>query len=446
MTKYMQSQDGTYPALHSLRPCARLSSYFNEQTIPLNPYFLLAFYLSVFRSLFSFLSVIGLSFISPIRYTTVPKELELTSNRSGLFLSRLVNLFFVQELAKILSQLLFLCTALYTLLHWHALHFSWWLKVLVFAVVYLVIELSATALVSRFASTLLPFIFKPFLLSARVLAWFLAPPSPLFPVIRRFLPKKSPLEWACRDRELAVLIQAEDENLNVIERIQRRLIRNVQSLPDTPVEKVMTPRSEIFALSSDVSREDVLRHVLQEEYSRVPVYAKDLDDIQGMLYAKDLLTDSKQALSNLLRPIHFVSAHQRVDDLFREFKQERIHIAIVVDEHGGTAGLVTMEDLLEEIFGEIQDEHDEEYVWYHKVSEGEYIISAQAELEQCTQLLSCEFEGGDERTLGGFLLHRFGEVPKVGDSLEYSGLLFRVVRADPHRILDIHVRPQEQST
>jgi CBS domain containing-hemolysin-like protein len=199
----------------------------------------------------------------------------------------------------------------------------------------------------------------------------------------------------------------------------------------------------MVSLAASATLEEVIDKVIDEGHSRIPVYEDTIDEIIGILYAKDLLpflkpsTDGQPGLRSLLRTPVFVPESMSVDDLLHEFQRRKVHIAIVLDEYGGTAGLVTIEDLLEEIVGEIQDEYDEEEPLIVRLSDDEARIDGRADVDDLGELFDTDLGLEDEDeydTVGGLIYHRIGGVPKPGDQVQVDGLTLTVETTDGRRV------------
>jgi len=213
-------------------------------------------------------------------------------------------------------------------------------------------------------------------------------------------------------------------------------------------KEVMTPRLDMVDLDVSSSFKEVLDCVVENGYSRVPVYEDSRDNIKGVLYIKDLLPHLKKDESfqwqKLIRPAYFVPETKMIDDLLRDFQANKIHIAIVVDEFGGTSGIVTMEDIIEEIVGEINDEYDEEERSYVKINDHTYVFEAKTLLSDFYKIVKIDSDSfedveGDADTLAGLLLEIKGEFPKLHEKLEYGHYLFEVLEMDARRILKVKV-------
>jgi len=236
---------------------------------------------------------------------------------------------------------------------------------------------------------------------------------------------------------------AEDQRL--MEGDERRLLQSIVEFSDTLVREVMTPRPDIVAITEDARIADLRALFGDQEYSRIPVYKENLDNILGVIFVKDLIRlagdwkDSDSILP-LLRPATFVPETKRVSDLLKEFQRKQVQLAIVVDEYGGTAGLATLEDLLEEIVGEIRDEYDVEAETVVDVGQGTYVFSGKANFDEVRDRLHVEIEPEGFETVGGYVLTRVGRVPSVGETFELDGLVVEVVEAERRRIHRVKIR------
>jgi putative hemolysin len=226
---------------------------------------------------------------------------------------------------------------------------------------------------------------------------------------------------------------------------ERKLLRSVVDFGDTLVREVMTPRPDIVAIKDVHTVRDLKTLVAQQEYSRVPVYRENLDNIVGLVVVKDLLQTAEwppldQPVSALMRAAMFVPDTKRVAGLLKEFQQRRDQLAIVVDEYGGTAGLVTIEDLLEELVGEIRDEYDIEAEPIVQENDDTYAFSAKVGIGDLAERLGIEIEADGFETVGGWVLARVGRVPSVGESFEFDGVAVDVLEAERRRIHRVRVR------
>src|SRR5688500_4647352 len=248
----------------------------------------------------------------------------------------------------------------------------------------------------------------------------------------------------------ALPIQAQNDNAEqgLIEEEGRKLLQSIVDFGDTLVREVMTPRPDMVAISGDATLAEVRALFQEQEYSRIPVYGENLDNILGLLYVKDLIRlegASAEArlqtdLPQLLRPATFVPETKRVADLLKEFQRQQTQIAIVVDEYGGTAGLATIEDLLEEIVGEIRDEYDVEMEPISEEQDGSFVFSGKVNFDEVRDRLDVEIEPEGFETVGGYVLTRVGRVPAVGESFELDGMSVEVLDAERRRIHKVRFR------
>ena len=253
------------------------------------------------------------------------------------------------------------------------------------------------------------------------------------------------------EEEIKTLVDAGSEE-GVIEDEEKEMIYSVLQFNDKVVRELMVPRIDIVGLSAESTLEKALQVAVAEGHSRIPVYEGTIDHIIGVLYAKDLLTRLDEAnrqrqVREIMRPAYFVPESKRASELLEELQRQKVHMAIVIDEYGGTAGLITIEDLLEEIVGEIQDEYDpEEEAEYQQIGADEYRFDAGIHLVEVNELLDVELSTEESDTLGGYIFSVLGKVPQVGESFERDGLRFTVESLDGRRIEWVRVLrlPTEQ--
>jgi putative hemolysin len=240
------------------------------------------------------------------------------------------------------------------------------------------------------------------------------------------------------------------EEQGLIERDERRLLQSIVDFGDTLVREVMTPRPDIVAIEDDSTFDELLSLFREQEYSRIPVYKENLDNILGIVFVKDLvlLSEAERAgrpIGPLIRPVAFVPETKRVPELLKEFQRKQVQMAIVVDEYGGTAGLVTLEDLLEEIVGEIRDEYDVEAEPVIEEGQGSWVFSAKASIDEVRERLGVEIEPEGFETVGGYVLTRVGRVPAVGETFELDGLQVEVLEAERKRIHKVRFRRAQEA-
>jgi CBS domain containing-hemolysin-like protein len=248
-------------------------------------------------------------------------------------------------------------------------------------------------------------------------------------------------------REAAQPDAPEDQSL--IERDEQKLLQSIVDFGGTLVREVMTPRPDIVAIPADATLDQLRALFREQEYSRIPVFKENLDNILGIVYVKDLVLASESpgsgSIETLVRPAAFVPETKRVPDLLKEFQRKQAQMAIVVDEYGGTAGLVTLEDLLEEIVGEIRDEYDVESEPVIDEGNGSWVFSAKASFDEVRDRLNVGIEPEGFETVGGYVLTRVGRVPQVGETFELDGLLVEVLEAERRRIHKVRFRPAQEA-
>jgi CBS domain containing-hemolysin-like protein len=245
------------------------------------------------------------------------------------------------------------------------------------------------------------------------------------------------------EEEIKTMVDAGQEE-GLIEQDEKAMILSVLDFGDTVAREVMVPRIDILALDVDTPWDEVVDFVIKSGHSRVPVYKHSIDDIIGILYAKDVLKAMRDGvrppIATLVRKVYFTPESKRVNELLQELQKTRVHVSIVVDEYGGTAGLVTIEDILEEIVGEIQDEYDEEQPEYVPSPDGKgYVVDAGMLISDVNELLSVELPEDQSDTIGGFIYDQLGKVPVAGEVVNYNGLTAEVLQVNDRRILKVKV-------
>ena len=302
-----------------------------------------------------------------------------------------------------------------------------------------------------FIPRLLVLIGKPVILRlflpAFPLVRFLA--SPLLVISRNFLEREEQREEKEEDRETSdeeietFIDEATEEG--IIDEGEDELLRSVVEFGDTVVREVMTPRLNMVCIRKDATIDNLKDLIIKEKYSRIPVYKDRLDNMEGIVMAKDILeySDEKhkvQPIEALIRPVAFVPESMPVADLLRAFQKVMQKLAIVVDEHGGVSGLVTMEDVVEEIVGEIQDEYDTEEAQITENAPLDFTISGATEVEELEELFDVELAEDDFLTVGGLITHALGRLPGKGEILNVKGLLLEVLDADQKKVKKLRIR------
>lgn len=243
--------------------------------------------------------------------------------------------------------------------------------------------------------------------------------------------------------ELKFLVQEGNHHAQ-IDTEERRMIHKIIDFGETTVDEAMVPLIEVVALPSSATVADAVALVSEHQFSRIPVYEERIDQIVGVVHAFDLLgADPGTSLGSLMRPAYYVPETKLVDDLLQEMQRHRMQMAIVVDEYGGVVGIVTVEDLLEEIVGEIEDEYDEEPPPLKRLPDGSYVVDARIEVDRLTEELGLELPEGEYETLGGFLLSLFQRIPEPGEEVRYRDTRFLVTESDKRSILKVRVRLAE---
>ena len=264
------------------------------------------------------------------------------------------------------------------------------------------------------------------------------PPSSLLNKIKRFFTiKPSSLD------DVSVLLE-DALSAKLIDKEAQFIAERAIRLGDTTVKEIMVPRVEMVILAPDEEPQDMIARIINSGHSRYPVLGPAKNEVQGILLAKDLLSIINQNLKDfkllsLIRDIKVVPESKKADSLLEEFKKDRSHMAIVIDEYGTVSGLVTIEDILEELVGEIEDEHDSEEEDLIQVSEYEYIANATLELSEFEQKFNKSFNSMDAETLAGLFISKLGFLPKVGDKIDLDNMILAVTAADKRKIKKIGI-------
>jgi CBS domain containing-hemolysin-like protein len=263
-------------------------------------------------------------------------------------------------------------------------------------------------------------------------------------------PSSDPAEAAAdaaNEATKAYIDTAEQEGL--IEGEERKLLQSIVDFGDALVREVMTPRPDIVAIEETATIGGLRTLFREQEYSRFPVYKESLDNIAGFVFIKDLVllgtTDDARSIASLVRPAVVVPETKRVPELLKQFQRQQTQCAIVVDEYGGTAGLVTIEDLLEEIVGEIRDEYDVETEPIIDEGHGRFVFSGKVDVDEVAQRLDVHIERAGFETLGGYLLSHLGRVPVVGERFDIDDLTVEVLDAERRRVNKVRITKREES-
>ena len=239
---------------------------------------------------------------------------------------------------------------------------------------------------------------------------------------------------------------------SVLDKQELRMLKGVLQVAQMQVREIMVPRSQMVVLEREAAMDELLNIVVESGHSRFPVIGEDRDEVVGILLAKDVLRFSVESpgkaldLSGFLRPATFIPESKRLDTLLQEFRSGRNHMAIVVDEYGGTSGLLTIEDVLEEIVGEIDDEHDPQVAEPIQQQGDHWNVMAQTRIDEFNEYFAADFDDEDYETIGGLMMREFGRLPRRGEEANFGGFRFRVAQADRRRIhrLDVfrEARPE----
>ena len=277
------------------------------------------------------------------------------------------------------------------------------------------------------------FIFKPFIILFNGITNLI---SKLFGVESALLP------GIYTEEDIKSLIKISQED-GVIEEEEQAMIEGVINFSDKIVREIMTPRTDAVCIESTQSITDVVNLISEKGHSRIPVYETRIDNIIGVIYAKDLLLVSQSSstpVKNYIREVMFIPETKNIEDLLHQMKRSQFHLAIAVDEHGGMAGLVTFEDIIEEIVGEIQDEYDKDDADLVQLSDHTYLVDAGLNIDDLSEELGLKFaEDEDYDTVGGFILHELGSLPKKDQVLNFDGFSIKVTQLSQRRILKVEL-------
>jgi CBS domain containing-hemolysin-like protein len=336
------------------------------------------------------------------------------------------------------------------LIAFELLSFSGWLAILLVAGVFLLVLIVEFALQGLVFEDLENYAIR-FTPLARIVTVLMRPFSAFFMSFMGPLENVSSVlgsdfedelkSWALDDRE-------EEEIMGDLEQDERKMVYSIFQLSDTLCREIMVPRIEVFSLEETMHLVEAARLATESGHSRVPIYHSHIDNVTGILYVKDMLKvilengdNELPPLKSLLRPTYFVPESKKVTDLLQEMRAKEVHLAVVVDEYGGTAGLVTMEDIVEEIVGEIRDEYDQaEELPFEQVGDGEFIFQGRIDLDDFNEYMGTELDANEADTLGGFLYYVLGRVPSAGEvvELEQDHVILTVRQVVGRRITKVH--------
>lgn len=271
----------------------------------------------------------------------------------------------------------------------------------------------------------------------------LTPINIFFTALTKFFIKEDEGEKITEDDLIGILNEGHEEG--IVESSEKNMIENVFDLTDSKASDIMTPRTSIVAVPIDISYDDLLDMVKDTHFSRLPVVGENIDDIVGLLYVKDLVGQKRESfdLKSILRPAYFQFESNSSYKLLTDLKKHKSTIAILVDEYGGTSGLVTIEDIVEEIVGDIDDEYDEVSTPLRRISKGQYSVKGDMDLEDVNDVLGTDFTSEDYESIGGFVIGLAGKFPKRGEVYYADGYEFVVERAAGCTISRIRIRKQK---
>ncbi len=297
----------------------------------------------------------------------------------------------------------------------------------------------ATALVIAWPLRIFYFIFSPFI-------WFLNKSSNT--VLRIMGIKKMGDDEVHTEEELR-LILTESEEGGAIKPSENELIQNVFDFDDRIVKQIMVPQNRVIALDVELGKNEITKQVIEEGFSRIPIYLGDIDNVIGIVHSKDLLKalieNKFRSLKDIMRPVHFVPESMKINELLRDFQKHHIQMAIVTNEFGSTAGLITMEDIIEELVGEIQDEHDEEKPKVEKKSDTEFIVNAQAAITDVNEALPIALpENTHYETVSGYINYIFGRIPATNDKRFKDGYEITILKRTRHSVDTVRLRVVEE--
>jgi len=262
-------------------------------------------------------------------------------------------------------------------------------------------------------------------------------------LLKDVLVKFGLLKASLSEEELKQVLEASTIS-GAINKTEHELIKSILEFTDTTVKEIMVPRPDVVALNIEMPREVLVRKVIDEGYSRLPVYRESIDNIIGIIYSKDLLSLLEHRdlilLQDIIRPAYFVPESKKISQLLREFQLKKAHIAIVTDEYGGTEGIITIEDIMEEIVGEIHDEYDEVSKVAEPLRDGSAVVDARISVSEFNSQYAAEVpEAPEYETLAGFIQKILGRLPEIGETIPHNELQFTILSKTARRIKQVRV-------
>ncbi len=261
----------------------------------------------------------------------------------------------------------------------------------------------------------------------------------LLGLVKSLLKKKTHIGNSSDLAEEINELMDEGQAMGLISNEESHMVHGVLDLKETRADSIMIPRTEISSAPVNSTLGEITELVKNCGHTRIPIHKENIDKILGILHAKDLLKlwgepQSSKIPVEILRKPYYVPANQNVSELLRDLKEKKTHLAIVTDEYGGTAGIITIEDILEEIVGEILDEHDTEEALLTTANDGSVLVDARLEIEKLEEYLDVRLPRGDYESVGGFVIHLQGKIPEVNETLSFEGLEFTIIEADQRKI------------
>ena len=284
----------------------------------------------------------------------------------------------------------------------------------------------------------------------RVLKIILTPVNFLFALWKKLLSIifKSDEDRSITEEELLTIVE-EAEQEGGIDEEESNLIRSAIEFSEVEAIDILTPRIDITGIPMDATKEEIAKVFAETGYSRIPIYEDNLDHIEGIIYQKDFhnyVYNTDREVASIIRPVHYITKNKNIDELLKELQKEKSHFAVVVDEYGGTAGIVTLEDIIEELVGEIWDEHDEVTQDIVQNSESEYLILGSANIEEVLDMLDIDMdEELDVLTVSGWVMDQLQKIPEEGDSFTYENLTVKVLKMDERRVDEVLITVKEDA-
>ena len=309
-------------------------------------------------------------------------------------------------------------------------------------------EIIPKAVAREWATSLILRLYRPLTWASALLAPFVAlAHSMVSAVLRPFGAGRSDTRQFVSREELKALLQLEPGEADVTTQ-EAEMIDKIFDLGDTTVREVMVPLVEVIMLPEDAPPEEAIRLIHQRGFSRIPMYRERETNVVGVVAAMDVLSRGAEAirLADLAREAYYVPETKRIDDLLREMQRHRIHMAIVVDEYGGSTGIVTLEDIVEEIVGEIQDEHDRTPASVDRLPDGSYLVAARTNIDELNEALDWTLPKDDYETVAGLVLATLGRIPRPGEEFQIPGYTITVMEADARRVAVVKIAPAAPSS